>query len=102
MKKPWLAALFNIILFGLGYLYIGTRTTFTLFLLASSIAFWIFFIGYSFIPCPSEWCEAPWILFDWLWLLSVLLLISAFAIDAYKEAQLVNSNASKRRPFFSQ
>lgn len=75
MKKPWVAALFNIILPGLGYVYVGKRVLFGAgVLFASIVSYW----GASFETIPiSVWIDS--------FIVTIL-----FAYDGYKDAQEVN------------
>lgn len=85
-KKPWLAALLNFLIWGLGYLYVGKRKTFgVLFIIAFVLSF--------FIPDESLNFSA----FDWIIvLIAYLLMAIAFAYDAYGTAQEVNEKKTRR------
>jgi hypothetical protein len=74
-KKPWLAALLNILLPGLGYVYAGKRTGFGIgIILTSLFLFW----GISFQDLPGMvWVDS--------FIMSLL-----FAYDGYKDAQEIN------------
>lgn len=75
IKKPWLAALLNIILPGLGYVYVGKRILFGYGILFSSIMMsW----GFSFEKIP---------IFVWV---SSIIADMLFAYDSYKDAQEMN------------
>lgn len=69
-KDPWIGALLNFFIWGLGYLYTGKRKVFGWMLLAVSILGFI----YAF--------TAPWTLVG---ILESIILSIAFAYDAYKE-----------------
>lgn len=77
-RNPFLAAALNIILIGLGYVYIGKRIIFGLFLIFGEIfaiaCYFAFFRGVdiSFLNPLS--------------VTSILLFLSAFGYDAYIEA----------------
>ncbi len=84
MKKPWLAAILNIILTGLGYIYNGKRMSFGILMVISTLLiygsssegeklFQVFSIETIIIAVAS-------------WIIMVI----AFAYDAYKDAQEVN------------
>jgi hypothetical protein len=76
MKKPWLAALLNIILPGLGYVYAGQRMTFGLGMLLTSIfLYW----GYSLEDLPAV-----------VWIDGIIMSI-LFAYDAYKDVSASNT-----------
>ena len=77
-KKPWLAALLNIILTGLGYLYIGKRKLFGSLLLTGELLaiIWLFIN-----PSILQLLDNVWVYFISLpWIIG-------FAIDAYNEAK---------------
>ena len=78
-KKPWLAAVLNIILSGTGYLYVGRRKVFgTLLLVGELLAFvWIFNDPAALQLLSNIWVN-----------LSGLLWIIGLAIDAYNDAKL--------------
>ena len=77
-KKPWLAALLNILIPGLGYLYLGKRKLFGILLVVSGVAAYIWVINK---PQVTELFGDPFI--------NMMLLFYevAFAIDAYQEAK---------------
>lgn len=79
-KRPWLAALLNALIPGLGYMYIRKRMLFGALLIAASFAaiVWVFSI-------PTDiYSQISWN----IWYISAtILLAAAFAIDAYKEAK---------------
>ncbi|TFH38257.1 MAG: hypothetical protein E4G94_12575 [ANME-2 cluster archaeon] len=77
-KKPWLAAVLNIILSGLGYLYVGKRKVFgTLILVGELLAYvWIFTD-----PAALQLMSNMWVI------LGSLLWIVGLAIDAYNDAK---------------
>src|SRR3989338_4553671 len=77
-KRPWLAALLNIIIWGLGYLYVGKRKNFGILLLLGQLLIIILTAGVV---------ESNWTLFDSLSLPGVILVYIAFAYDAYKTAK---------------
>ncbi|MBS3131380.1 hypothetical protein J4212_03025 [Candidatus Woesearchaeota archaeon] len=84
-KKPWLAALLNLIIPGLGYLYVGRRITFAVLLVSGEI---LALIG----DWKEIFSEEP-ILFtlnETLLTLSLLLTWIAFAYDGYKTAESYN------------
>lgn len=82
-KKPWLAALLNIIIPGLGYLYIGKRVVFGVLLVISEVAALI----WMFIPGNYELLENTAGL-GWYYL-AVIFAVIAFALDAYNTAKEV-------------
>lgn len=79
-KSPWLAALLNFILPGLGYLYIGKRLLFGLFIALSFL-----FVIADFLIYDIVYPELTYIS-----ILSSLLTLIAFAYDGYKTAEEVN------------
>lgn len=73
-KRPWVAAVLNFLIPGVGYLYNGSRVVFgTLVLFTSFIATYVFFT----IPNAHTPIE----------LVGGLVLGGAFAYDAYEEAE---------------
>lgn len=77
-KNPWIAAILNTIIAGLGYLYLGRRKEFGFLLIASdALAYYWFFTN----PEAQKAFESPLITISWI------LLVAAFAWDAYKEAK---------------
>jgi hypothetical protein len=75
LKKPWVAALLNFILPGLGYVYSRKRVAFGIGLLLSSI---ILYWGISFSDLPPVvWIDA--------FVLAIL-----FAYDGYKTTEEIN------------
>jgi hypothetical protein len=78
-KKPWLAALLNVILPGVGYIYAGKRKLFgVLWLIGGALA------------CISVFTnlEAYSFMTEDIWLsLAVILMDVAFGIDAYRDAK---------------
>lgn len=87
MKKPWLSALLNIILGGVGYLYNGKRILFgTLILINNVLAyFWMSTVSDEVVTAQFS---QPTLL------LAGLVTIIAFAYDAYQEAQQLNRKKS--------
>lgn len=83
MKRPWLAALLNVVLSGLGYIYVGKRKTFGILLMISEL---ISLIALSLnYEAAVEFASNPWIL------VSGVFMIVALAIDAYNEAKGISS-----------
>jgi hypothetical protein len=85
MKKPWLAALLNVIP-GVGYLYLNIKRVFAWMILASLLAS----VLDSFDPALANYDPGPTT--PWF-VLSVILLWGAFVVDGYFEA--VRANAKK-------
>jgi MFS family permease len=81
VKIPWLAALLNFIIPGVGYVYAGKRVGFGVGLIVWSI---LSFIIYSFFPYPEGY--NPWQA-DFL---VQFLICLVFAYDGYKTAEEVN------------
>ena len=75
LKKPWVAAVLNFILYGLGYVYVGKRVGFGIGLLLSGI---ILYWGVSIGDLPAV-----------VWIDSIILAF-LFAYDGYKTAEEVN------------
>lgn len=78
-KKPWIAALLNIILPGSGYLYNGKRKFFGSLVAAGYLL--TYYIELSTDPTLSERLSSP------LMFVAGVILGVAFAYDAYEEAQ---------------
>lgn len=90
-KEPGIAAVLNIIP-GLGYIYIGTRKTFASLLLVSSVFAAVTMFDPYYLNMTEA--DASLTLQDTIFILagciSFVAGISAFVIDAYKEAKRVN------------
>lgn len=76
-KNPWIAAVLNFVLWGLGYIYIGRRRLFGTLMLISDIMLGI--IYFLFLMVPQSFLililmEIPFVIIS-----------LAFAYDAYKE-----------------
>lgn len=81
-KKPWLAALLNLIP-GLGYLYLGVRKGFSYLLLASMALFLVDYIAFEAV---REWLDSePMTIVTFM---MYTLATIAFIYDAYAEAKL--------------
>jgi len=78
VKKPWLAAVLNIILSGLGYIYVGKRKLFGALLLVGELLtfVWIFTDPAALSLATNVWAN-----------LAGILWIAALAIDAYRDAK---------------
>jgi len=74
-KKPWLAALLNFIIWGLGYLYVGERKNFGILLVIGEILL----IGLT--------ATQPLGLSELLALPGSIIISLAFAYDGYKTAK---------------
>ena len=79
-KSPWLAAIFNFLLPGLGYIYSGKRVFFGAgILIVSVLLYW----GISFQDLPLiVWVDS-------------LLMAFLFAFDGYQTAEEVNKSNKK-------
>ena len=83
-KKPWLAAVLNALVAGLGYIYVGKRILFGILLILGEVfayiwvATWVFTDPEAFPILDSTWLSLSWISFA-----------IAFAIDAYRCAKEV-------------
>lgn len=84
MKIPWLAALLNFVLSGVGYLYNGKRVVFGVILLASEILTLTVGIGISESFLNQILTSYPMLI------LGTILMQIAFAVDAYQEAKSIN------------
>ena len=83
MKKPWIAAILNLLLFGAGYVYNGKRVGLGVALIVA----WVL-IRIGEIPI-----YLTGLVFNY-WLIlffGIVTLQISFATDAYKEAKQINS-----------
>ncbi|HXH27120.1 MAG TPA: hypothetical protein VNG90_04435 [Candidatus Acidoferrum sp.] len=88
MKNKWLAAVLNLILPGVGYIYIGeSRVVFGVMLLISEIA--SFFIGFFSSSDAAT--------FSWLDLVPAVAFSATFVVDAFLEAGRTNKVAAKNK-----
>ena len=74
-RNAWLAAILNFIVPGIGYIYAGKRLVFAWAILVSMVLLGI----YAY--------DKPFLLKDWLFNLTTIILSLAFAYDAYKEVK---------------
>lgn len=90
MKKPWLACVLNIILPGVGYVYVGHRVAFGILLFISNLFIWSFSwpSGWSWSKLSNSMLASIFI--------AVILTTIAFAYDAYKDAQEVNLRSGEK------
>jgi hypothetical protein len=80
-KKPWLAAVLNLVLNGVGYIYNGKRVVFGVLILISSII--SYFIEGSDINILSSEVKV-------IAVAAYLIMTIAFTLDAYQEAKEIN------------
>lgn len=85
-KRPWLAAFLNIIIPGLGYLYVRRRKVFGYLLTISSVMSWIWFPAEEVFPLIAH---------NVMLNVSMILITIAFAYDAYAEAKVANLGEKK-------
>jgi hypothetical protein len=89
MKKPWLAAVLNIIP-GVGYLYLNSKRIFGWLLIASVVASILDMFDPAVVNSNYNGGPAtPWIV------LSFGLLLAAFIVDGYYEAKRTASKPTK-------
>jgi len=88
MKKPWLAAVLNIIP-GVGYLYLGTRRNFAILLLASALMSLLVIFDQS--TANDVVTTTPWDV------LSTLTFGAAFVVDGYFEAKRINKKPTSKK-----
>jgi len=87
VKKPWVAAILNLLFFGAGYIYNGKRIGFGFGLIA----------GWLLIRCG----EIPiyltnLVFYKWLIMfVGIVCLQLSFAIDGFKEAKQINEGGKK-------
>ncbi|MBI5803178.1 hypothetical protein HY448_00650 [Candidatus Pacearchaeota archaeon] len=74
-KSPWLAAILNFLLFGLGYIYVGKRVAFGIGLIIATII-------YTGLTWNYE--------YTWVDLMFGVAIGLLFAYDGYKTAEEVN------------
>jgi uncharacterized membrane protein len=79
-KRPWLAALLNFLLLGLGYVYNGKRTFLGVGLI---IATFVSAMAYMLTPFPANLAASVLVIY----VISDLMFSLLFAYDAYTEAQ---------------
>lgn len=84
MKNPWIAAVLNLFTFGGGYIYNGRRKAF-----GAALVLAVLLIRGGEIPIYLTHL----VLQQWLVLMAGLVTLQfTFAIDAYKEAGIINSS----------
>lgn len=79
-NKPWLAAILNLVLPGLGYIYAGKRMLF-----GSAVLLYYLAIYYTAFFLPSTTVDEPLTTIEKLTALMFLLLSIAFSYDAYRD-----------------
>jgi hypothetical protein len=86
MKSPWLAAVLNFFLFGVGTLYLGRRMVMAaLITLGGNI---VQALEIKMSPPLENWS-------NWPWLFSGLVLVKlALAVDGYQEAKALTAAPS--------
>jgi len=87
-KKAWLAVLLNILFPGLAYLYLGTRKAFGLILVAMGILTWYAYATDAELRGLTEAMSGSTVLS-----ITMILMVVAFAVDAYYETKRVNQGA---------
>ncbi|MBU1017057.1 hypothetical protein KJ678_02735 [Patescibacteria group bacterium] len=80
-KKPWLAAILNLILSGVGYIYNGKRVVFGVLILISSVISYI--VEGSDLDILSSEVKV-------IAVTAYLVMAIAFSYDAYREAKEIN------------
>jgi hypothetical protein len=93
-KNPWVAAILNLFLLGLGYVYVGKRVAFGVGLVLWSVTIMAWY--YS-IPAPSASDPSifAFIQLQTLVLADSLILGILFAYDGYKTAEGINGEPAK-------
>lgn len=81
-KKPWLAAVLNILLSGLGYVYVGKRILFGVLLIIGEVFSYIFY--FTDRALATRMLSNPYLIF------SGVALLVAIAYDGYQNAKEVN------------
>ena len=77
-KNPWIAAVLNVLIAGLGYVYIGKRVVFGALLIVSEFVAYIWFFSTP---------EVSSIFYNSILLVSAVLAIAAFGFDAFQLAK---------------
>lgn len=80
-KNPWLAAILNVLISGVGYIYVGKRVLFGVLLLISDLIVYYFIL--SDANFSKNFLNGPVILCG-------LIVTAAFALDGYNDAKIVN------------
>ncbi|HEV2403355.1 MAG TPA: hypothetical protein VGS08_04090 [Candidatus Saccharimonadales bacterium] len=93
MKKPWLAALLNVVS-GLGYIYLNFKRPLGWLVLASTLLG--FASQFDTSSTYTAWLNSPYLVWDWLSLASFLMLWIAFIIDGFMEAKRMNSQDNSK------
>ena len=83
MKKPWIAALLNLLFFGGGYIYNGKRIGMGCGLVAA----WVLIRAGEIPIYLTNLVFDKWIIL----FAGIIILQICFAIDAYKEAKNINA-----------
>jgi len=84
MKKPWIAAILNVLIFGLGYVYNGKR-------MGIGVGF---MVAWGVVRAGEIAIYLTDLVLDrWLILMGGLVIMQiCFGVDAYKEAKAINGN----------
>ena len=89
-KKPWLAVILNVLLTGLGYIYVGKRKLFGIMLLVGELA------AFAWALSEQELSNAlsadPWLT------ATAILWTVAFAIDVYHDAKAAHAPVAPAPP----
>jgi len=82
MKKPWLAAILNLLFFGGGYIYNGQRTGFGVGLVIG----WLL-VRFGEIPIYlTHLVDSKWLIL----FIGLVIMQFSFAYDGYNEAKKIN------------
>lgn len=79
-KKPWLAAVLNFFLWGLGYVYVGNKIAFGIGLFISDLILNAAFFYQIFVLNSAEFISGY----------AYLIMAFVFAYDGHKEAEKIN------------
>jgi hypothetical protein len=89
-KNPWIAAVLNFMLYGLGYVYVGKRKVFGWILLLGHLVSFVT-LGYSLeFPITTYPLSGAALAYSRLAIIGALILEAAFAYDAYQLAEEFN------------
>jgi hypothetical protein len=92
-KNPFIAAILNFLLWGLGYVYNGKRMALGIGLILGSLLWSVFFVYVMSTPLPESSTPAsptPFSIIPFLPFLGNLIITIALAYDAYREAKQIN------------
>lgn len=81
IKNPWIAAILNFLIPGLGYLYAGKKITFALLLILGMVCYVVWMVQN---PMQDQGYTNIWMT------LSTMLIMIGFGVDAFNECKKDN------------